>query len=743
MTYTPITKNHPHDFVGGMYEPVDKKIYCADNTGMLVVSPIPSILISSNTTDAIKFDTTKEIRADLDNNIAEDIKLKWDSAKSIVTLTPQSESAIAQKPFERPAAFPLPDNTFIDRILSRTITFSNWPLSFGTFVDPNYFLLETYPCNYVLGEITLDSPTSWILRYQTWSVQGRLCECGGSGKSGSSSYLHARLASRPAAGLQSAVLASSDTSNYVLRLYQRESPIYGATSGKFPNIVKAEPLASPRAGTTIGQIAVYGDLFFVAEGDNVHILSVSDPTLDTYFVLPRGTLTNVTSLLVRRNPAVPREFFGQIQLIVADHSSMITNLSVLTADITDLSKPCMPTLTSITLKKQDGLPYTAPIGKLWDLTWTDSTQTAFYMPSPDNNQVLRLTISEDGKSATVEASYSGIPNPRTVLVASPTQLYIICKNEIGSLRLDPNFSSEYAVQGIGFVPFLTKIDDGSGKKTEVEVIDKSTGLANTSALPSWPLYVKDIPFGDTISLMINHLLGDDIGYYEVFFLDADGKTRYPVVDPFSDLHNGEQEYTRSQGSKYKIRNDPGKWYFPNLGAVIDTHKVLQGKSGLFELHVKFYRADDSSKEVTRRAFSHKIRIDNRRPTVKVHKPVLKFPPTTVINMDPECESLGPTDAMMYDLSVQCDFALDGGGFSYNIVTYKGPANSVKAMSEYGTTTAASLSVVKTAAASGVLGTCSAALIRIGASVSVPITNGYEATTHGAVQWQVFALYKKS
>ena len=145
------------------------------------------------------------------------------------------------------------------------------------------------------------------------------------------------------------------------------------------------------------------------------------------------------------------------------------------------------------------------------------------------------------------------------------------------------------------MPFSVK-DKSSGM--DVDIIHKTTGLANTTKLQNWPLYVKDLPFGDQLSLMINHKSLHDKGirYYDVTLLDPTGPKSYPVVNQFTDIRGGAETFTDANAGKYPIRDTPDDWYFPHLAAVIDTNKVLLGKSGVFELRVRFYEEYDG-KEV--------------------------------------------------------------------------------------------------------------------------------------------------
>lgn len=759
MRYSTIYTSTRVDLIGGFYDSEEMSVHYADTNKMVSISIVPTSSISSDTEDGINFDNLA-ISIDGNRDLFTDLEIGGTfGSPPKKSLSPKSHSLLAT-----PGTFDVPispmdwgNSAIINSILSKSPFFTSRTIDYATDKEM-YFLLETAKHEYMLGLIQPNSSLmgTWNLRYKTWSVFGRAILRGGLSSVGSNIYAHARLAESKRTSKPGAIISSHENtgSKSLVQLFKRMDSGVVYKSDEYPNIDMASLIISylspmPPSVAQLGQMAEHGDLLFISEGTNLWYLDyeVRLP-LVTKLSLSAGTFHKITSLLVRRDPSAPEGISRKVQLILADYDGTTgkTIFYLVNADFTD-SKSVTGVAEQIKLQNLDGTDYADSIKELWDLSWASSQQTEFYMPEPGDSRITKFRLSQSGNMATYLTRYTGIPAPRTVLATSPTQLYVICKNQIGSLRIDPDFRSDAAVQAIGLIPFSAKIKVGM-TESEVAGIDKLTGLANTMALPNWPIYVKDIPFGDTISLMINHelLSSNGIGSYEVFFQDdnpgpSKGKT-YPVTADFSDLYKGHLQVTHSNSSKYSVREDPTNWLFPSLAAVIDTQKVLQGNSGIFTLHVKFYEKDRPAEEVVTRAFSHKIRIDNRRPTVKVHKPVLKLPPDTVINMDPECESLGPTDAMMYDLSVQCDFALDGGGFSYNIVTYKGPANSIKAMSEYGTTTAASLSVVKTAGASGVLGTCSAALMRIGASVSIPITNGYESTWHGAVQWQVFALYKK-
>jgi hypothetical protein len=292
--------------------------------------------------------------------------------------------------------------------------------------------------------------------------------------------------------------------------------------------------------------------------------------------------------------------------------------------------------------------------------------------------------------------------------------------------------------GIGFVPFMATVKE-MGVETEVSIIHPTTGLANTSILANWPLHVQNLPFGDSLSLMINHakLQAAGIGWYRVYLTDDSGGI-YPVETPFSDLRNGHQTWTGTTAGKYPIRTAPTEWYFPHLGTIIHTQDVLSSRSGLFDLHVRFYDGSDPAKEISP-AFRHKLLIDNRRPRARMDNPTVFISSPMGTKSIGDCRSLPYIDKINDILSVK--YELEEPDINYSVTTWCG-VTSLPTLTQRGKTMG-----VKTVGeikhpVRDFLNGCQAALISVQASLSIPVTNGYQAYSHGSTDAVAFALYKE-
>lgn len=723
---------------GGIYEPIDNYIYYMTSEKIQRLFLGRTTLTAQNSISGFEFSKTEMI-ANLDNSGEQDIKINFISTTNQIKITPVSKASLAHTS-ERPSMIPMAGPSEVDQILGKLPSFkTSPPVEFSAIASENYFITKTNISNYAFGVITPNSPplTTWTIRYQTWRVHGQKHDWGGN----SGVMQHSRLTNIEGSIPNSIIITTQEPGKYYCNHHIHDRPKDGEL-GELPDSTGAILVYERDTFAEIGQVENYRDCVFVTEGDNIRVGVFGKPLIRTSFNLMGGTLDKPTGLLARQDQRAPKEASDKVQLIVADAGTK-KRLWLLTADIGDLSKPLDGKLNLIAeteLKDLKGVKYS--MDDFWDLTWANDDHSAFYMPIPSKGQILRVAISPDGTTATVEASYdtkptppaTTKPEPRTVLVASPTQLYVICKNEIGGIRIAADFNLDYSVLGIGQIPFLVK----EGGK-DVAIIHEMTGLANTSSLKNWPLYVQDLPFGDSLSLMINHakLTKDGIGWYRVYFTDDSGGI-YAVDNDFSDLQNGHQQPTKAAAGKYPVRTEPDTWYFEHLGAVIDTNKVLGGKSGLFNLHVDFYDTGDSSKEISP-GFQRKIRIDNRVPKVKVHKPIGKIGMPSSTKTLGYCYSIPYTDGLVDTLSIK--YELEEADVGYSVSTYCG-ITYIPGLTKSGTTMAMTTVAEVNGTADKFLNGCSAALISVRAAMAIQVTNGYRGYTHGASDAVTFALYKE-
>src|SRR6516162_2988725 len=168
-------------------------------------------------------------------------------------------------------------------------------------------------------------------------------------------------------------------------------------------------------------------------------------------------------------------------------------------------------------KLSDGsrMPLTTGLTNPFFLTWSDASQTTMFVPERDPaNRISLLTVS----TAAFQLVASGTPaRPSSVAVTHPGEILVCSDQVIESIdfvlgSFQPNGP---LLMGIGFIPF-----------------DKVTpsGLADTTADPTYFYQVKDTPFGGALPLMINHYRAglDGAAYYRV---KVDGVVR---LDSWSD-----------------------------------------------------------------------------------------------------------------------------------------------------------------------------------------------------------------
>lgn len=156
------------------------------------------------------------------------------------------------------------------------------------------------------------------------------------------------------------------------------------------------------------------------------------------------------------------------------------------------------------------------------LTWADAAQDALFVPLRDpSNSIISVNITLDTSNIVA----SGVPlRPSSVAIASPGELLICSDSVIEEVAFTPFPLNGPLLMGIGFIPF-----------DKINQAGPFTGMADTSADPSYFYQVKDTPFGGTLPIMVNYQTALTAGasYYQV---KIDG---VPHTDAWSDyLWNG-------------------------------------------------------------------------------------------------------------------------------------------------------------------------------------------------------------
>jgi hypothetical protein len=197
------------------------------------------------------------------------------------------------------------------------------------------------------------------------------------------------------------------------------------------------------------------------------------------------------------------------------------------------------------------------------MTWVDANEKAIYLVERDPaNRISLLDLTTS--PVMVSTVVSALPvRPSSMDVIVPGRL-LVCSNGVIT-EINLGFSDAGPLfLGIGFVPF-----------------DRVTaaGKANTSVDPAYFFKVKDVPFGGTLPLMINHKRAYDDGgrYYQVL---VDGVVK---TDAWSD-YEWDASTTRFElqtmnpgaipgvggAGYYPVRSPDELWMNPWLGSLLNT-----------------------------------------------------------------------------------------------------------------------------------------------------------------------------
>ena len=202
------------------------------------------------------------------------------------------------------------------------------------------------------------------------------------------------------------------------------------------------------------------------------------------------------------------------------------------------------------------------------LTWSDSTQTSLLVPERDPaNRITSVSVIGGGS----HVAASGVATrPSSVAVPAPGLMLICCDQELEEIDFTSGVfqPSGPLLMGIGFIPF-----------------DKVTaaGLADTTVDPTYFYQVKNVPFGGTLPLMVNHERADLDGaaYYRVL---VNGIVR---TDSWTDEKWNGVQYVAVTTGPTVIAGQPGYypvhplselflWMNPSLGSLMDSTNLSNG-----------------------------------------------------------------------------------------------------------------------------------------------------------------------
>ena len=229
------------------------------------------------------------------------------------------------------------------------------------------------------------------------------------------------------------------------------------------------------------------------------------------------------------------------------------------------------------------------------LKWADAGCTALFVTERDPaNRLTRIDLTY--ASTNVVATVA--PRPSSVAFAAPSRLMVCCDQMIESIDLVSFQPSGPLFMAIGFIPF-----------TDIT----AAGLADTTADPGAHYPVKNVPFGGTLPIMVNHERAaiDGAAFYRV---KIDGVVR---MDSWSDEKWNGTAYITETMTPMVVNGMPGffpvrpvydlaLWLNPALGMLTNSTNL---SNSLHAIEVEFVNAAgvliETSNPVT-------IRVDNQR-----------------------------------------------------------------------------------------------------------------------------------
>jgi hypothetical protein len=293
------------------------------------------------------------------------------------------------------------------------------------------------------------------------------------------------------------------------------------------------------------------------------------------------------------------------------------------------------------------------------MTWVDSNQKAIYLAERDPaNRITLLDLSTQPVNVTTVAT--NVPfRPSSVAILAPGQL-LLCSDSVVS-QLDLGFdASGPLLLGIGFVPR-----------------DRITpaGKADTSVDPAYFFQVKDVPFGGTLPLMLNHKHAYELGarFYQVL---VDGVVK---TDAWSDYEwNSSTTHFELQtiapgslpgkgGGYYPVRTPDQLWLNAWLGDLLSTTNL---SNTLHTISVNFV---DSAGNLISGNNTVTVLIDNNLCIAGLAVPLLNGLPA-----DPACGTLKYGADKTKQVVMNFTASHPNGFATYSFTLIKG-VNTVKAI----------------------------------------------------------------
>jgi hypothetical protein len=410
----------------------------------------------------------------------------------------------------------------------------------------------------------------------------------------------------------------------------------------------------------------------------------------------------------------------------------------------------------------DGSPIQAPAptaalaigGASGFLRWADEDHTAFFAADRSARQVKRIDVLT-GNVAGEEENTNNAP-PWGVAVISPSQRYVSCDTEIG--HIDRSIAvTGVLLLGIGLIPFDYINNSTVPQNPPPSWPEPNDGKADTSLAQPQGYYFwqyPNLPFGGTLSLMLNHALASSsgIGYYKISLQNiTKGTPARPIAVGYTDmLWNSkiasprfEPKLVELSNGRYPIRPPTELWYNTHLAAKILTST---GDNGHNILKVDFFTNATDSIPVS--SFSRLLLIDNTHYGAALVFPRIGTPlPSVPPALDCGCityvtkNDLVAVDFTAWHPQGAGDYTLSFSRGNVNLGTLKQTGPVVKSDTQPPLQPKSDVTPGTSFKAGHLLGDCDLANIQISISTGSRVIDGFGWVALGASSTRSFTLVK--
>ena len=350
----------------------------------------------------------------------------------------------------------------------------------------------------------------------------------------------------------------------------------------------------------------------------------------------------------------------QVNLITGAKAALLSNLNfavgvVLSPDLQyayiseQTTGPDQGRVSRFRLSDGTRQPITTGLTAPFDLTWADAARTSIFVTERDPaNRVTRIDVVTGSSNVVSGVAF----RPSSVALAGTSRLLVCCDQVIQSIDLVPFQSAGPLLMQIGFIPY-----------TDIA----PSGLADTSSDPGANYLVKNVPFGGTLPLMINHerAAKDGAAYYRI---KIDGVVR---MDTWTDDKWSGTTYVTETMTPITINSQPGYypvrpvsdlllWLHPALGTLTDSISL---SNGLHTIEAEFI---DSTGHLIETSNSIVVHVDNSSCVAALATPTLNNNAG-----DPNCGLLHYTGLTSMPVSMPVTATHPNGFATYSFEVVKG------------------------------------------------------------------------